>query len=71
MRTLPPALSGEFLQQLAAADTDYFEIFVRQGVVTQHRHFISGKAKKCRALALGQNSAVRHVSFAFVLWFAY
>jgi hypothetical protein len=55
----------------ATADTDYFEIFVCQGVVTQHRRFISGKVKKCRTLALGQNGAMRHVSFAFFLWFAY
>jgi hypothetical protein len=50
----------------ATADTDYFEIFVCQGGVTQYSRFISGEFEKCRTLALGQNSAMRHVSFAFL-----
>ena len=58
-------------QAIFSVDRNYFEIFVRKGVVTQHRRFISEEVKKYRTLALDQNGAMRHVSFHFLSWFVY
>ncbi len=42
-----------------------FDVVVSQRVVTKHFGFTGWQIKKGSALALRQNGAMRHVSFAF------
>jgi hypothetical protein len=44
---------------------------VAKRVMSKERKFIDREIKKGRTLALGQDAAVRHVSFAFYFGFAY
>jgi len=43
---------------------DMIKVIIGQRVVTKHIRFVGWQIKKVGALALGQNGAVRHVSFA-------
>ena len=48
-----------------------FHVGVRKGVMAQHRRFIRRQLKQRRPLAVRQDGAMRHVSFAFQIWFRY
>ena len=54
-----------------AAGADDFQIIVCQGVMAQHRCFVGRQVKQRRPLAVRQDGAMRHVSFAFQIWFEY
>jgi hypothetical protein len=54
-----------------AAGADDFQVIICQGVMAQHRSFVGRQLEKRRPLAVCQDGAVRHVSFAFQIWFEY
>jgi hypothetical protein len=54
-----------------AAGADDFQIIVRKGVMAQHRCFVRRQIEQRRPLAVRQDGAMRHVSFAFQIWFRY
>jgi len=56
---------------VGTAGADDFQIIVRKGVMAEHRHFIRRQIKQRRPLAVRQDGAMRHVSFAFQIWFNY
>ena len=43
-----------------------FDVIIGQRVVMKQGRFTGWQIKKGRALALGQNGAMRHASFAFM-----
>jgi hypothetical protein len=50
---------------------DVVKVVIGKRVMSKERKFIDREIKKGRTLALGQDAAVRHVSFAFYFGFAY